>query len=94
MGYGTGWARPLFMAAALASVLTSAGCAGHHGYRVYDAYYTDYHAWNHDEIIYYRQWCSETHRDSGRNFRKLSPEEQREYWTWRHNHGDHDRHHG
>lgn len=33
----------------------------------------------------------EDHRDEQRDFRKLRPEEQKEYWTWRHSHGDHDR---
>src|SRR5262249_37755673 len=60
----------------------------HHYYRVYDPYYTDYHSWNDQEARYYHQWAAETHRD--RDFRHLHPEEQKEYWTWRHNHGDHD----
>jgi hypothetical protein len=78
----------------LAGMLTLAGfgCAAHHHYyRVYDPYYTDYHVWNDDEAVVYRQWAGETHRDPDRDFRKLPPEEQKEYWTWRHNHGDRDR---
>ena len=62
----------------------------HHYYRVYDPYYTDYHVWNDDEVRYYRQWAAETHHDRNRDFRRLRPEEQKEYWTWRHNHGDRD----
>ena len=83
------------LTAALASPLAGPACSGRHYYRVYDAYYTDYHVWNDDEVVYYRQWSNESHRDAGRDFRKLSPEEQKEYWTWRHNHGnqDHDRDH-
>ena len=57
--------------------------------RVYDPYYTDYHTWNHDEVVYYNQWSVETHRDPHRDFRKLNEQEKKEYWTWRHNHGDH-----
>ncbi len=79
-----------FLATAMAA--GSLGCASrHHYYRVYDPYYTDYHVWNDDEVVFYRQWANETHRDAGREFRKIPPEEQKEYWTWRHNHGDHDR---
>ena len=79
----------------LLAIMFAAAAAGlaceHHYYRVYDPYYTDYHTWNHDEDVYYRQWAGETHRDRKHDFRKLRPEEQKEYWTWRHNHGDHDR---
>jgi hypothetical protein len=77
---------------ALSASMAGVGCAERHYYRVYDPYYTDYHVWNNDEIVHYRQWSSETHRDHDRDFRKLPPEEQKEYWTWRHNHGDRDRH--
>jgi hypothetical protein len=83
----------LFSAAiVLALSLAGTGCAGHRHPRVYDPYYTDYHVWNDDEVTYYRQWSSETHRDAGRDFRKLPPEEQKKYWTWRHNRqkSDHD----
>ena len=27
----------------------------HHAYRVYDPYYTDYHEWNNDEVVYYNR---------------------------------------
>lgn len=77
----------------LASVLTltfaGLGCGGHHAYRIYDQYYTDYHQWDDAEVVYYKQWCVETRRDSQRDFRKLRPEEEKDYWTWRHNH-EHD----
>jgi protein-tyrosine phosphatase len=82
--------RSLLLAAALASSLAGIGCAEHHAYRVYDPYYTDYHVWNNDEVVYYHRWADENHRDRDRDFKKLRPEEQKEYWTWRHNHGDHD----
>lgn len=80
------------LAAAIGLSALGAGCGHPHYYRVYDPYYTDYHVWNHDEVVYYNQWSTETHRDPHRDFRKLPPEEQKEYWTWRHNHGDRDHH--
>ena len=83
--------KSLALAGALAASLTGLACSEHHYYRVYDPYYTDYHQWNRNEVVYYRQWADENHRDRDRDFRKLRPEEQKEYWTWRHNHGDHDR---
>lgn len=76
----------LVLAAALLSSVVGTACGPR---RVYDPYYTDYHPWNHGEVVYYQQWATETHRDSHRDFRRMPPEEQKEYWTWRHNHGDH-----
>jgi protein-tyrosine phosphatase len=81
--------RNLLLTGALAASVTGVACEQHY-YRVYDPYYTDYHSWDHDEDVYYHRWADETHRDANRDFRKLRPEEQKEYWTWRHNHDDHD----
>ena len=81
---------PLLLAAALALATAGLNCERHHYYRVYDPYYTDYHTWNDTESGYYHQWATENRRDPGRDFRKLLPDEQKEYWTWRHNHGDRD----
>jgi len=81
----------LLLGTALASSMAGLACE-HHYYRVYDPYYTDYHVWNDEEVVFYQRWCAETHRDHHRDFRKLSPGEQKEYWTWRHNHGDRDHH--
>jgi len=81
--------KSLSLAAALATSLLGFACSHPHYYRVYDPYYTDYHTWNDSEVVYYQQWSNETHRDWHRDFRKLPPEEQKEYWTWRHSHGDH-----
>ncbi len=55
------------------------GCSAHHYCRVYDPYYTDYHVWNNDETVYYRQWSNENHRYANRDFRRLPAEEQKEY---------------
>ena len=82
----------LFLAGAMAFSILGTACAEHHPYRVYDAYYSDYHVWNDEEVVYYHQWARENHRDETRDFRKLRPEEQKEYWNWRHAHGDHDHH--
>jgi hypothetical protein len=81
----------LIIAAALASSVLGTACA-HHYYRVYDPYYSDYHVWNDAEVGYYQTWSRENHRDEHRDFRKLPADEQKEYWTWRHSHGDHDHH--
>jgi hypothetical protein len=84
--------RSLLLAAGIVASLAGIGCSGgHHYYRVYDPYYTDYHQWNGDERYYYRRWADENHRDPHRDFRRLPPRDQKDYWTWRHNHGDHDR---
>jgi hypothetical protein len=78
-----------FLAAALTtSVLGTTACGHPHYYRVYDPYYSDYHVWNDNEVVYYHQWAGEYHRDPNRDFRHLPPGEQKEYWTWRHSHGD------
>lgn len=72
----------------LAFAMTGAvGCA-HHYARVYDPYYGDYHVWNAQENVYYDQWVTETHRPH-RDFHSLPPDEQKQYWDWRHHHGDH-----
>ena len=83
----------IFLATALASSVLSTACAEHHYYRAYDPYYSDYHVWNDSEVVYYQQWARENRRDEHRDFRKLKPAEQKEYWNWRHSHGDHDKDH-
>lgn len=69
----------------LAAGLSLSGCAARvgYGYNVYDPYYGDYHVWTDPEPVYYNQWLVETHRPR-RDFRRLHPEEQHEYWNWRH----------
>jgi hypothetical protein len=78
----------ILLGVALLSPVLLTGCAERATVRVYDPYYHDYHVWNDHEVVYYRQWVGETHRPY-RDFRKLPPPEQREYWAWRHNHPDH-----
>ena len=94
MSRGSHRVSSLLLAAALASSFAGLACGDHHHYRAYDPYYTDYHVWNSNEVVYYNQWTTETHRDPHRQFKKLPPNEQKDYWTWRHNHDrDHDRDH-
>jgi hypothetical protein len=83
----TRWLGTISLGVALLSPVLLTGCAEHATVRVYDPYYNDYHAWNDHEVVYYRQWVAETRRPY-RDFRKLPPPEQREYWAWRHNHPD------
>ena len=78
----------LLLSIALVSPLVSTGCTGHVYYRAYDPYYHDYHRWDPDEDAYYHRWENDTHRDD-RDFRKRDKEEQKQYWDWRHAHGDH-----
>ena len=91
MSRGSNHLSSLLLSVAMLSSFAGIACGGgHHYYRVYDPYYTDYHNWNADEDHYYHRWADETHRDAHRDFRHLPPNEQKDYWTWRHNHGDHD----
>ena len=73
------------LALAVGLPLLTVGCAEHHYYRAYDPYYRDYHRWDRHEDAYYQQWTFETHRPRV-DYRRLNRYEQREYWTWRHNH--------
>lgn len=68
----------------LAAPFLIAGCSARVGYRSYDPYYNDYHTWDHSEVTYYTQWETNTHREH-KDFQKRSPDEQKEYWTYRHN---------
>jgi hypothetical protein len=61
-----------FLRVTLLSAIAGIGCAERHYYRVYDPYYTDYHVWNNQEIVYYRQWSNETHRHANRDFPEAS----------------------
>jgi hypothetical protein len=59
--------------------------------RIYDSSHKDYHTWNGNEDRTWRQYQSNQHRDY-RDFSKASKKEQSEYWNWRHDHPDSDRH--
>ena len=78
----------LAFTAALSAPALIAGC--NDGYRAYDPYYNDYHVWNDREVVYYNNWEHDTHRNHV-DYRKRKPEEQKEYWNYRHSH-DNDHH--
>ncbi|MGB2604461.1 MAG: hypothetical protein WBC78_12760 [Candidatus Sulfotelmatobacter sp.] len=89
MGRRSRFLSSWLLAAVLAGSVVGAGCERRDD-RVYDPDHGDYHVWNRDEVAHYNQWTTENHRDPNRDFRKLPPDEQKEYWTWRHSHGDPD----
>jgi hypothetical protein len=69
--------------------LVTAGCTGSVRVRTYDdPYYHDRHRWDDHEQVYYNQWTVQTHHEN-HDFRKLNHDEQKQYWDWRHSHGDH-----
>jgi hypothetical protein len=82
---GPRWLSLIFLAGALATPIITTGCA----HRVYDPYYSDYHTWDRHENVYYQQWVVENHRDPHRDYKHLNKDEQKQYWDWRHSHGDH-----
>jgi hypothetical protein len=61
----------------------------HHDKRYYDRDGRDYHTWDTDghEDRAYRVYLGEQHRDY-REFRRVKPVQQREYFRWRHEHPD------
>ncbi len=75
----------LLAGVAMASPLMLGGCAEHATVRVYDPYYSDYHAWDNGEVVYYHRWINETHRPYV-EYKKLPPADQHAYWDWRHSH--------
>jgi hypothetical protein len=50
-----------------------------------DDYRADYHPWNDGEGRAYRVWLVERHYEY-RDFNRLSREDQRNCWRWRHDH--------
>jgi hypothetical protein len=78
-------ASSCLLVAATAAVLWTSGCTVHAGY--YDPYYHDYHPVQ-GEVVYYGQWETETHREH-KELKQRNKDEQKEYWDWRHKHGDH-----
>jgi len=75
----------ILLAAATLAPLALSGCAAR--VRVYDEYHSDYHYWNDREDRAYRMWLAERHYEY-REYARLSKDQQREYWNWRHNHPD------
>lgn len=64
--------------------------------RVYDRTHKDYHDWNENEDRSYRQYVGQNQQDLGQNqqdfrdYNKLNPDQQDQYWNWRHSHPDGD----
>jgi hypothetical protein len=56
-------------------------------HRYYDQDRHDYHEWNEQEERAYRRWLEERHREY-HDFARISRDQQREYWIWRHQHPD------
>ena len=76
---------PLVLGFTFIASIASIGCAA----RYYDADHRDYHQWDRDEDRAYHVYWNENHsRDPYRNYGRLNPGEQREYWDWRHGHPD------
>jgi hypothetical protein len=63
----------------------------HHDKRYYDREHKDYHEWNEREEQAYRRWLDERHHEY-REWNRVSRKEQQEYFRWRHEHPDADRH--
>jgi len=57
--------------------------------RVYDRDHRDYHNWDNREDRAYRRYLEDQHR-SYREYHRQHYKVQRHYWTWRHEHPDHD----
>jgi hypothetical protein len=58
-------------------------------HQYHDTDHNDDHVWNAQEDRAYRTWVKENHRRY-ENFSKLREEDQKAYWTWRHEHPDND----
>jgi hypothetical protein len=54
--------------------------------RVYDRAHRDYHVWDDREDHVYRQYLGDNHR-TYRGLSRLSRQQQRTYWNWRHKQG-------
>jgi hypothetical protein len=80
-----GYLGPLVLGAAMLAPILISGCAAR--VRYYDEYHSDYHRWDDGEARTYRVWLGERHYEY-REFNRLSRDEQREYWRWRHEHPD------
>lgn len=73
---------------ALAMAIGLAGCVHHHTY--YESSGGD--VWSDNEVVYYNQWETETHRPHVEYVRR-DPDDQHSYWAWRHSHHDKDNDH-
>lgn len=74
----------LFGAVCLAPI---AMAADHSDKRYYDKQGRDYHVYNNQEDRAYRVYLGEQHQDY-REFRRVKPPQQQQYFKWRHEHPD------
>jgi hypothetical protein len=76
---------------AVAGVLATASLgACTHRNNIYDPTYNDTHRWNAREDAAYRRWEAER-RLQHDEYSRRAVDQQRAYWTWRHQHPDMDR---
>lgn len=90
MGRKKPFLSSLLLGVVMSAPFLTTACAVHS--RVYDPYHNDYHQWNHDEDVQYHQWIVINHKPD-HPYKKLDKDDQKAYWDWRHNQGDHDRDH-
>ena len=81
----------LFLGAALIAPMAIRTNAAPQGVtlRVYDRDHKDYHNWDDREVHSYGIYRAD-HPKYNVRFTKNNRARQREYWTWRHEHPDHD----
>jgi hypothetical protein len=74
-----------------ASLVALVGCAAR--FTAYDSAHGDNHRWDRNEDRAYRTyWRDEHSHDRYRGYQKSNADQQKDYWNWRHNHPDSDRH--
>jgi hypothetical protein len=73
----------IFLGAALLAPVITTGCEGR--VTVYDTWHGDRHHWDDREEVVYRGYLTENHHEY-RPYKKLSRDEQKSYWDWRHKH--------
>jgi hypothetical protein len=84
----------LFVGAALAGSVPARADDHHsdsHNRRYYDTTARDYHEWNQNENQVYHQYVTENHKRN-REFARTNRTERKDYFKWRHEHPDQDRH--
>ena len=59
--------------------------------RYYDKQGHDYHEWSQNEDQVYHQYLTENHKKD-RDFAKTTSAEKKDYFKWRHDHPDQDKH--
>jgi uncharacterized protein YecT (DUF1311 family) len=82
---------PVALQAAPATQSTQRATEAKNDKRYYDNSHKDYHVWNDRENEAYRHWMDEKHQNY-REFSKLKSKQQQDYWAWRHDHPENDRH--